>query len=60
MSDYSDMHLAITDGTFIDWLQKNDLYTEERYTLYMRWKTLCVEYQKLEFGILLLKTSKTD
>jgi hypothetical protein len=58
MSGYADMHLAITDGTFIDWMYKNDAYTEKRHNLYVRWLKLCTEYQGLEFDILLSSTTK--
>jgi hypothetical protein len=58
MSGYADMLLAITDGTFIEWLYSNDEYTDKRHELYVRWRKLCTEYQKLEFDILLLTKQK--
>jgi hypothetical protein len=53
MSDYDSIHLAITDGHFIDWLYKNNAYSTERVALYKHWRKLCQEYKQLEFTMLL-------
>jgi hypothetical protein len=47
------MNLAITDGTFVDWMKASGTYTSLREQLYDRWQLLHAKYKKLEFKVLL-------
>ena len=49
MSDFSEIHLVISDGTFIEWLYEKGLYNEARDRLYQRWKQLYSEFKLIEF-----------
>jgi hypothetical protein len=59
MSDFAAMHLAISDGTFIDWLQANGEYTDSRRQLYKKWKKLYKEFKTIEFELLSKRTSQS-
>lgn len=52
-SEQSQVHLAITDGTYIDLLRSSNQYTPERHDTYKRWKQLLKEYKEVEFKALI-------
>jgi hypothetical protein len=43
---------ALTDHTFLEWIQEHNLSSVEIQTLYREWIRLSQKYQELEFGIL--------
>jgi hypothetical protein len=58
-SEYAEMHLALTDGTYIDWLKQRNEFTAEREVEYNRWCALCTKYKEFEFKVLLTTTTNS-
>ena len=58
MSDFAAIHLAISDGTFIEWLRVNGEYSESRHQAYTHWKKLHTEFKTIEFDLLSKRTRK--
>jgi hypothetical protein len=50
--DEQSFNMALTDQTFLEWIEEHNLSSTEIKLLYQTWIKLSQTYQELEFGIL--------
>jgi hypothetical protein len=50
--DEASFNVALTDQTFLEWIEEHNLSCQEVRSLYESWRKLSQIYQELEFSVL--------